>query len=32
MVWLSIMDTDPAERWLRSRLEACMSDRQGMAY
>jgi LysR family transcriptional activator of mexEF-oprN operon len=27
MVWLSIMDTDPAERWLRSRLEAFMSDR-----
>ncbi|WP_213878206.1 LysR substrate-binding domain-containing protein [Pseudomonas sp. dw_358] len=28
MVWLSIMDTDPAERWLRSRLEAFMGDRQ----
>ncbi|NBA94375.1 LysR family transcriptional regulator [Pseudomonas sp. R5(2019)] len=28
MVWLSILDTDPAERWLRSRLEALMSDRR----
>jgi len=28
MVWLSIMDTDPAERWLRSRLEMFMGDRQ----
>ena len=28
MVWLSIMDTDPAERWLRSRLESFMGDRQ----
>ncbi len=27
MVWLSSMDNDPAERWLRSRLEAHMSDR-----
>lgn len=27
MVWLSISDTDPAERWLRSRLESFMSDR-----
>ncbi|MGY3256472.1 MULTISPECIES: LysR substrate-binding domain-containing protein [Pseudomonas] len=27
MVWLSHVDTDPAERWLRSRLEAFMSDR-----
>ncbi|EIK97297.1 LysR family transcriptional regulator [Pseudomonas sp. M47T1] len=26
MVWLSVMDTDPGERWLRSRLEAFMSD------
>ncbi|WP_407313557.1 LysR substrate-binding domain-containing protein [Pseudomonas sp. nanlin1] len=26
MVWLSIMDTDPAERWLRARLEAFMGD------
>lgn len=26
MVWLSLVDTDPAERWLRSRLEAHMSD------
>lgn len=28
MVWLSHVDTDPAERWLRSRLEAFMSDRE----
>ncbi|MNN76373.1 hypothetical protein D3C81_1927490 [compost metagenome] len=28
MVWLSSMDNDPAERWLRSRLEAHMSDRR----
>ncbi|MGA8137306.1 MAG: LysR substrate-binding domain-containing protein [Pseudomonas gingeri] len=28
MVWLGIVDTDPAERWLRSRLEHFMSDRQ----
>jgi len=27
MVWLSLSDTDPAERWLRGRLEAFMSDR-----
>ena len=27
MVWLSHVDTDPAERWLRSRLEAFMSER-----
>jgi len=27
MVWLSHVDTDPAERWMRSRLEAFMSDR-----
>lgn len=26
MVWLSLVDTDPAERWLRSRLEAHMSN------
>jgi len=26
MVWLSVMDTDPAERWLRSRLETFMGD------
>ena len=26
MVWLSMMDTDPAERWLRKRLEQFMSD------
>ncbi len=27
MVWLSVMDTDPAERWLRKKLEQYMSDR-----
>jgi LysR family transcriptional activator of mexEF-oprN operon len=27
MVWLSHVDTDPAERWLRSRLEAFMGER-----
>jgi LysR family transcriptional activator of mexEF-oprN operon len=27
MVWLSIMDTDPAERWLRARLETFMGER-----
>ena len=27
MVWLSHVDTDPAERWLRARLEAFMSER-----
>ena len=27
MVWLSHVDSDPAERWLRSRLEAFMSER-----
>ena len=27
MVWLSHVDTDPAERWMRSRLEAFMSER-----
>jgi LysR family transcriptional activator of mexEF-oprN operon len=26
MVWLSHVDTDPAERWLRSRLETFMSE------
>ena len=26
MVWLSVMDTDPAERWLRKRLEQFMGD------
>jgi LysR family transcriptional activator of mexEF-oprN operon len=26
MVWLSVMDSDPAERWLRSRLEHVMGD------
>ncbi|YAF59255.1 hypothetical protein DOCECA_03635 [Pseudomonas sp. E102] len=29
MVWLSHVDNDPAERWLRSRLEAFMSERMG---
>ena len=29
MVWLSHVDNDPAERWLRSRLEAFMSERVG---
>ncbi|MBD1550199.1 LysR substrate-binding domain-containing protein [Pseudomonas typographi] len=28
MVWLSISDSDPAERWLRSRLELYMGDHQ----
>jgi LysR family transcriptional activator of mexEF-oprN operon len=27
MVWLSHVDSDPAERWLRSRLEQFMSER-----
>jgi LysR family transcriptional activator of mexEF-oprN operon len=31
MVWLSHVDTDPAERWLRSRLEAFMSERAVLA-
>ncbi|MBI6909403.1 LysR substrate-binding domain-containing protein [Pseudomonas sp. SIMBA_059] len=31
MVWLSHVDTDPAERWMRSRLEAFMSDRDSLA-
>lgn len=26
MAWLSVMDNDPAERWLRSKLEAYMGD------
>ncbi len=26
MVWLSVMDTDPAERWLRKKLEQHMGD------
>jgi LysR family transcriptional activator of mexEF-oprN operon len=30
MVWLSHVDNDPAERWLRSRLEAFMSERAGL--
>lgn len=28
MAWLSVMDTDPAERWLRSKLEQYMSYRE----
>ncbi|MBP1147889.1 LysR family transcriptional activator of mexEF-oprN operon [Pseudomonas sp. PvP027] len=28
MTWLSVMDSDPAERWLRSRIEAFMGERQ----
>lgn len=28
MVWLSITDSDPAERWLRARLERYMGDLQ----
>lgn len=28
MVWLSHVDSDPAERWLRSRLEAFMGERE----
>ncbi|MFL6611343.1 MAG: LysR substrate-binding domain-containing protein [Pseudomonas sp.] len=31
MVWLSHVDNDPAERWLRSRLEAFMSERMPLA-
>ncbi|MEK1839088.1 MAG: LysR family transcriptional regulator [Pseudomonas sp.] len=31
MVWLSHVDSDPAERWLRSRLEAFMSERATLA-
>jgi LysR family transcriptional activator of mexEF-oprN operon len=30
MVWLSVMDTDPAERWLRKRLEEFMGDSSGV--
>ena len=30
MVWLSIMDSDPAERWLRSRLELHMGEGQAV--
>ncbi|EPN13577.1 LysR family transcriptional regulator, partial [Pseudomonas syringae pv. actinidiae ICMP 19070] len=26
--WLSVMDSDPAERWLRSRIETFMSERR----
>jgi LysR family transcriptional activator of mexEF-oprN operon len=26
MVWLSVMDTDPAERWLRKHIELHMGD------
>ncbi|RMS28782.1 Transcriptional regulator, LysR family [Pseudomonas ficuserectae] len=28
MIWLSVMDSDPAERWLRSRIEEFMGERQ----
>ncbi|RMP31542.1 LysR family transcriptional regulator [Pseudomonas amygdali pv. lachrymans] len=28
MTWLSVMDSDPAERWLRSRIEEFMGGRQ----
>ncbi|PHN51449.1 LysR family transcriptional regulator [Pseudomonas syringae] len=28
MTWLSVMDSDPAERWLRSRIEEFMGERQ----
>ncbi|WP_109512331.1 LysR substrate-binding domain-containing protein [Pseudomonas ovata] len=28
MTWLSVMDNDPAERWLRERIEAFMGERQ----
>ncbi|RMT80891.1 LysR family transcriptional regulator [Pseudomonas viridiflava] len=28
MTWLSVMDNDPAERWLRSRIEAFMGERR----
>ncbi len=31
MVWLSHVDSDPAERWLRSRLEQFMSERPVMS-
>ena len=31
MVWLSHVDSDPAERWLRSRLEAFMGERGVLA-
>ncbi|GAB7529550.1 LysR family transcriptional regulator [Pseudomonas sp. 3A(2025)] len=28
MTWLSVMDSDPAERWLRERIEAFMGQRE----
>ncbi|TDV50274.1 LysR family transcriptional regulator [Pseudomonas graminis] len=28
MTWLSVMDSDPAERWLRSRIEHVMGQRE----
>lgn len=28
MTWLSVMDNDPAERWMRGRIEAFMGERQ----
>lgn len=30
MTWLSVMDNDPAERWLRGRIEAFMGEQQGV--
>lgn len=30
MTWLSVMDNDPAERWLRGRIEAFMGERQAV--
>ncbi len=30
MTWLSVMDNDPAERWLRGRIEAFMGEQQGL--
>ncbi|RRV04508.1 LysR family transcriptional regulator [Pseudomonas sp. v388] len=31
MTWLSVMDNDPAERWLRGRIEAFMGEPQAVA-
>jgi len=31
MVWLSTTDSDPAERWLRSRLQQYMSGEREVA-
>jgi LysR family transcriptional activator of mexEF-oprN operon len=30
MTWLSVMDNDPAERWLRGRIEAFMGEQLGV--